>query len=117
MNISSGMVNNITSNALNQSAVSGEQAIYNQIKGSGSNKEQLMKTAQEFESVFITKILSTMEDTVDKSGSLFEEKSGGYLDSFKPYMYQELGRNLASNPRTTFGFAKMIYNQMEKYVK
>ena len=57
MNISSGMVNNITSNALNQSAVNSEQAIYNQIKGSNNTKEQLMKTAQEFESVFITKIL------------------------------------------------------------
>ena len=116
MNISSGTINNILPNALNQSAVSSEQAIYNQIKNSQNTKDQLMKTAQEFESVFITKILSTMEETVDKSGSLFEEKSGGYLDSFKPYMYQELGRNLARNPETTFGFAKMIYNQMEKYV-
>ena len=46
-----------------------------------------------------------------------DEKSGGYLDSFKPYMFQELGRDLASNPHTTFGFAKTIYEQMEKYVK
>ena len=116
MNISSGTINRVIPNALDSGAVSGEQAIFNQIKNAPNSKDQLMKTAQEFESVFITKILSTMEDTVDKSGSLFEEKSGGYLDSFKPYMYQELGRNLARNPETTFGFAKMIYNQMEKYV-
>ena len=32
-------------------------------------------------------------------------------------MFQELGRDLASNPHTTFGFAKTIYEQMEKYVK
>ena len=116
MSISTGTLNGIIPNALDSRAVSGEQAVFNQIKNSPDSKDQLMKTAQEFESVFITKILSTMEDTVDKSGSLFEEKSGGYLDSFKPYMYQELGRNLASNPNTTFGLAKMIYNQMEKHL-
>ncbi len=114
---SSNMINGMTSNALNTSAVSGEQEIYNRIKNSGDNKEQLMKAAQEFESIFITKILSSMEETVDKTGSLFEEKSGGYLDSFKPYMYQQMGHDLASNPNTSFGFAKQIYAQMEKYVK
>lgn len=116
MDITSGMVNNITKNAMNSGAINGEQAVYNQIKNSGNSKEQLMKTAQEFESVFITKMLETMEKTVDKTGSLFEEKSGGYMDSFKPYMYQQMGHDLASNPHTSFGFAKMIYNQMEKYV-
>ena len=117
MDITSGMVNDITRNALNASSVSADQAVYNQIKNSGNNKEQLMKAAQEFESIFITKILSSMEETVDKTGSLFEEKSGGYLDSFRPYMYQQIGHDLASNPNTSFGFAKQIYNQMEKYVK
>ncbi len=117
MDITSGMVSNITANALNSSAISADQATYNQIKNAGDNKEQLMKAAQEFESIFITKILSSMEETVDKTGSLFEEKSGGYLDSFRPYMYQQIGHDLASNPNTSFGFAKQIYNQMEKYVK
>ena len=117
MDITSGMVSNITSNALNASAISADQATYNQIKNAGDNKEQLMKAAQEFESIFITKILSSMEDTVDKTGSLFEEKSGVYLDSFRPYMYQQIGHDLASNPNTSFGFAKQIYSQMEKYVK
>lgn len=118
MNVtSSGMIGNLTSNAMNTSAVNSEQEVYNRIKNSKDSKEQLMKSAQEFESVFINKMLSTMEETVDKSGGLFEEKSGGYLDSFKPFMYQELSRDLASNPHTTFGFAKTIYEQMEKYVK
>ena len=117
MDITSGMVSDITRNALNTSSDSADQAVYNQIKNSGNNKEQLMKAAQEFESIFITKILSSMEETVDKTGGLFEEKSGGYLDSFRPYMYQQIGHDLASNPNTSFGFAKQIYNQMEKYVK
>ena len=114
---STGIANSLATNAMNTSAVNSEQEVYNRIKCSKDSKEQLMKSAQEFESIFITKMLSTMEETVDKSGGLFEEKSGGYLDSFKPYMYQELGRDLASNPRTTFGFAKTIYDQMEKYIK
>ena len=110
MNITStGMVSNIASNAMNTSAVNSEQEVYNRIKNSKDTKEQLKKSAQEFESIFITKMLSEMEESVDKSG--------GYLDSFKPYMFQELGRDLASNPHTTFGFAKTIYEQMEKYVK
>ncbi len=29
---------------------------------------------------------------------------------------QEVGKAMASNPRTSFGFAKQIYSQMEKYV-
>ena len=110
MNIASaGMVSNIASNAMNTSAVNSEQEVYNRIKNSKDTKDQLMKSAQEFESIFITKMLSEMEDRVDKSG--------GYIDSFKPYMFQELGRNLASNKHTSFGFAKSIYEQMEKYVK
>lgn len=118
MNITStGMVSNIASNAMNTSAVNSEQEVYNRIKNSKDTKEQLKKSAQEFESIFITKMLSEMEESVDKSGGLFDEKSGGYLDSFKPYMFQELGRDLVSNPHTTFGFAKTIYEQMEKYVK
>ena len=110
MNISSN-INNITANAMNSRAISSEQAIYNQIKGSNNTKEQLMKTAQEFESIFITKIMSEMENTVDKSGSLFEEKSGGYMDTFKPDMLPQMGHDLASNPNTSFGFAKMSYKQ------
>jgi len=32
-------------------------------------------------------------------------------------MYNELGRQLANNPRSTFGFAKQVYSQMEKFIK
>lgn len=117
MEITSGMASDITANSLNAGSVNSEQAVYNQIKNAGDSKEQLKKSAEEFESIFITKMLNTMEKTVDKEGSLFEEKSGGYMDSFKPYMFQQLGHDLASNPHTTFGFAKTIYEQMEKHVQ
>ena len=95
--------------------VNSEQQILNRIK-SGSGKEQLKKVATEFESVFIAKMFSLMDQTVDKEGGIFGEETK-YFDSLKSYMYNELGRSLASNPHSTFGFAKQIYEQMERYVK
>lgn len=102
--------------AMPDGTVNAEQQIYNQIRKSGSEKTQLKKVAQEFESIFIAKMFSTMEKTVDKEGGIFGEESK-YFDTLKSYMYNELGRELASNPRSTFGFAKQIYEQMEKYIK
>lgn len=96
-------------------AVSGEQQILNQIKNSASNKEQLKKVATEFESVFISKMFSLMDETVDREGGIFGEETK-HMDKFKSYMYNELGRQLASSPHSTFGFAKQIYSQMEKYL-
>lgn len=95
--------------------VSGEQQIINQIKNSASSKEQLKKVASEFEGIFISKMFSLMDETVDREGGILGEETR-YMDKFKSYMYNELGRELASNPHTTFGFAKQIYTQMEKYV-
>lgn len=96
--------------------INGDQQIINRIKESGSGKEQLKKVAKEFESIFISKMFSLMDKTVDREGGIFGEETK-YLDNFKSYMYNELGRELASNPHSTFGFAKQIYEQMEKYVK
>lgn len=97
-------------------AINADQQILNRIKGSGSGKEQLKKVAKEFESIFISKMFSLMDQTVDKEGGIFGEETK-YFDSLKSYMYNELGRNLANNPHSTFGFAKQIYEQMEKNVK
>lgn len=93
-----------------------DQQIFNQIKQKGSGKEQLKKVATEFESVFIAKMFSLMDQTVDREGGIFGEETK-YFDNFKSYMYNELGRDLASKPNSTFGFAKQIYQQMEKYVQ
>ena len=105
-----------TYNPLMSETINGDQQILNQIKGSGSNKEQLKKVAKEFESIFITKMFSELDKTVDKEGGIFGEETK-YLDNLKSYMYNEMGRQLANNPHTTFGFAKQIYEQMEKSVK
>lgn len=96
--------------------INGDQQIVNRIKESGSGKEQLKKVAKEFEAVFISKMFSLMDKTVDRECGIFGEETK-YLDNFKSYMYNELGRELANNPHSTFGFAKQIYEQMERYVK
>lgn len=99
----------------NAQTVNSDQILYNRIKESGDGKTQLRKAAAEFESIFITKMLTEMDKTVDKEGGIFGEKSP-YEDTFKSIVYQQVGHDLANNPRTTFGFADQIYRQMEKFV-
>lgn len=99
-----------------QGAISGEQQIFNQIKGTTSSKEQLKKVATEFEAVFISKMFSMLDQTVDREGGILGEEDK-HTQKFKSYMYNELGRQLANNPHSTFGFAKQVYTQMEKFVK
>ena len=112
------MINSINSNVQNiydMTTRNSEVELYNNIKKSSSEKEQLKKVAKEFESIFITKMISTMEKSVDREGSLFSE--GSYMKNFKSYMYNEIGRQIASNEHTQIGFAKKIYEQMENYVQ
>ena len=97
-------------------AINTDQQVLNRIKDSTSGKEQLKKVATEFESLFIAKMFSVMDQTVDREGGIFGEETK-YYDNLKSYMYNEMGRNLASNPNSTFGFAKQIYEQMERFVK
>lgn len=97
-------------------AVNPEQQMVNRIKDSKSGKEALNKVAKEFEAIFVTKMFSTMDETVDKEGGIFGDETK-YFDNFKSYMFNEMGRQLANNPHSSFGFAKQIYSQMERYVK
>lgn len=99
----------------NAQVVNSDQVLYNRIKESGNSKTQLKKAGEEFEAIFISKMLTEMDKTVDKEGGLFGEKSP-YVDTFKSIVYQQVGHDLASNPRTSLGIAEQIYKQMEKYV-
>ncbi len=98
----------------NAQTVNSDQILYNRIKDAGDSKAQLKKAAEEFESIFITKMLSEMDKTVDRENGIFGEKSQ-YTDTFKSIVYQQLGHDMASNPRTSLGMAQQIYKQMEKY--
>lgn len=116
MNFSTPTLDLIKNDLHNAQVVNSDQVLYNRIKESGNSKAQLRKAAEEFESIFITKMLSEMDKTVDKTGSIFGEKSP-YVDTFKSIVYQQIGHDMASNPRTSIGFANQIYKQMEKYVQ
>ena len=96
--------------------VNSDQVLYNRIKEAGDEKTQLRKAAEEFESIFITKMLSEMDKTVDKEKDGLFGNDNKYEEAFKSIMFQQMGRELANNPRTTFGFADQIYRQMEKFV-
>ena len=115
MDFSTPTIDLIKNGLDNAKTVNSDQVLYNRIKEAGDSKAQLKKAAIEFESIFITKMLSEMDRTVDREGGIFGEKSP-YEDTFKSIVYQQMGHDLASNPRTTFGLADQIYRQMEKYV-
>ena len=97
--------------------VNADQEMYNRIKESGDEKTQLKKAATEFESIFITKMLQEMDKLVDKEKDGLFGNDNKYEEAFKGIMFQQMGRDLASNPRTSFGFADQIYRQMEHLVK
>ncbi|MBQ8848296.1 MAG: rod-binding protein [Candidatus Gastranaerophilales bacterium] len=95
---------------------SSDLAEIEQIKrGAKSQKEQLKKVSQEFESIFISKMLNEMDKTVDKEGSLFQESK--YLDNLKSFMYNDIARQIAQDPRSNLGIAKQMYTQLEKTVR
>lgn len=97
--------------------VNSDQVLYNRIKDSSDGKEQLKKAAQEFEAIFITKMLNEMDKTVDKEeGGLFGNDNK-YEEAFKSIVFQQMGHDMASNPGTSFGFADQIYRQMEHLVR
>lgn len=100
----------------NARTINSDQVLYNRIKEAGDSKAQLQKAAEEFEAIFITKMLTEMDKTVDREGGLFGEKSQ-YVDTFKSIVYQQIGHDIASNPHTSMGMAQQIYKQMERYVK
>lgn len=88
---------------------------FGNIKTMKSPKAQLEKVSREFEAIFVTKMLNTMDKTVNKEDSVFGNDDK-YMDKFKTFIYDEIGRDIANNPRTSIGFAKQIYAQMERYL-
>ena len=83
------------------------------IKRLGSQKAQLKKVSTEFEAIFVIKMISALDKSVDKEGGIFGSDDK-YMDKFKSFIFNEVGRQIASNPNSTVGFAKQIYTQMEK---
>ena len=60
-------------------------------------------------------MLNELDKTVDKEGSLFQESK--YLDTLKSFMYNDIARSIAKDPRSNLGIAKQMYTQLEKTIK
>lgn len=105
----------IANNPITTHTATADMQSLDNIKLNASNKAQLKKVTQEFEAVFVTKMLTLMDKTVESDGGIFGEDTK-YLDSFKSVIFQEMGRDIARNPNTSFGFAKQMYAQMEKFL-
>ena len=109
-------VNKITTDVLNNNGlVNNEQFTINRIKNAGDKKAQLKKIGEEFETMFLTKMLQTLDKTIDRAGGILGEETR-YVDTFKNHVFQELGRQIAGCKFTTVGIASQIYKQMEKFV-
>ena len=115
MDFSTPTIDLIKNGLHNAQTVNADQVLYNRIKESGDNKEQLRKVATEFESIFVTKMLSQMDKTVDRENSIFGKESQ-YVDTFKSIIYQQMGHDMASKPQSSIGLASQIYKQMERYI-
>ncbi len=79
-----------------------------------SGKAQLKKVCEEFEGIFVAKMMSTLDKTVDKENSLFQESK--YVTNLKSVMYSDLGRQVATSPTSNIGLATQMYKQLEKTV-
>ncbi len=106
------MTNIQTEIALTKQIQNNEVELYNKIRNSGSEDTQLKKAAAEFESIFVSQMLSKLDSTVDREGSFFESE-GAYMKNFKSFMFNQIGRDMANNPLNSFGLAKQIYEQMK----
>lgn len=75
--------------------------------------EKLKKAAQDFEAVFIKQFMEILDSTVTKG----EFMHGGKAEeTFRSMLNEEISKNIASNPASTFGLAKQIYEQMKDKV-
>jgi flagellar protein FlgJ len=80
------------------------------IKFQNKTEAELLKAAQQFEAVFIGQLFNQMDKTVERD----EMFSGGRGEEmFRSMFYDEVANSVASDPTTSFGLAKQIYEQMK----
>lgn len=87
----------IQAQALSSDIVNTNVQTLDNIKRIKSQKEQLKKVSKEFEAIFVTKMISALDKTVDKEGGIFGSDDK-YMDKFKSFIFDEVGRQIANNP-------------------
>ena len=71
------------------------------------DEEKLRKACQEFEAIFMTKLMKTMRQSGPRSG-LFEK--GGQQEIYQSLFDEEIGKSLAK--RGGIGLGQMLYRNM-----
>jgi peptidoglycan hydrolase FlgJ len=75
------------------------------------NKEELMKTARQFEGIFFKQMMDAMDKTIERSGFL---SGGNGEDMFRGMLYDKISEvNSTRQGGSGFGLAEAIYRQME----
>ena len=76
------------------------------------NKE-LMQAARQFEAVFVNQLFKALDATIEREGMF----SGGRGEEmFRSMFHDEIAKKISSDPTTSFGLAKQIYEQMKDMV-
>lgn len=91
-------------NALNESITDPQKA---------KNDKKLKEAAVQFESIFINQLLQQMDKTIDRSSGFMSGGKGEQM--FREMFYQEIAKDIASNPNNNFGLGRQIYQQLSKY--
>lgn len=87
-----------------------EIAAENNVKSSAKNSEELKEVAQEFSSIFIEKMFSSMKKTLSDDKML----DGGYAeDVFSDMLYREYGQ-MAGKQGILADLNKALVKQLEK---
>lgn len=80
--------------------------IINPVKIDRSSK--LYQAAQDFESLFVKQMLSSMRSTVEKSGMM---DGGMGEDIFEDMLYDQYAKNMTQS--ASFGLADSLYSQLQ----
>lgn len=76
-------------------------------------EDELMEAAKQFEAVFINQLFKSLDATIEREDMF----SGGRGEEmFRSMFYDEIAKNIASTPETSFGMAKQIYEQMKNAI-
>jgi flagellar protein FlgJ len=102
------------SNQISSVAKQGETKDFSSIMANevkSREKEQLYKSCQELESVFVNKVLDAMRSTVSSSG-LFEKSFA--TETWESMLYQEYAKKMSQTG--SLGLADIIYKQLSQNI-
>lgn len=75
-------------------------------------KDDLMKTAKQFEGIFLQQLFTAMDKTVDRTEGFLD--GGAAEETFRGMFYERVASSVSERPGASqFGIAAAIYKQLE----